>query len=244
MGQNGREPGPPAPPPPLSSASLLTSTSCTVLDRTTPAQGATEPSPGVPFLAGLILCYIHLSMVSKSDFLKKEGLWSVLSVGSSLGGVGMMGPFPGHSEGVWALSEALVGCVGRDPRGSQPTRLLSGRVGRGQGSGCYRDVTSVFFQRGPPGGHTGGPEQGRSCAKGAVPWGGKRAVPFWPKERPELQSWGQPGCDGPAAEASADPTLHGQQARSFKAVECRWPQIAGLAGFGRAGRRAQGKYTR
>lgn len=179
---------PPAPPPPLSSASLLTSTSCTVLDRTTPAQGATEPSPGVPFPAGLILCYIHLSMVSKSYFLKKEGLWSVLSVGSSLGGVGMMGPLPGHPEGVWALSQALGGCVGRDPRGSQPTGLLSGRVGRGHGSGCYRDVTSVFFQRGPPGGHMAGrPRAGQELCQGsASPWGGKRAVPFWLQERPEL----------------------------------------------------------
>lgn len=33
---------------------------------------------------------LHLSIVSKSFFLKKEGFWSVLSVGSSLGGTGMM----------------------------------------------------------------------------------------------------------------------------------------------------------
>lgn len=66
-----------------------------------------------------------------------------------------LGPFP-------------VPCrmCGQGPGGSQPTRLLQGGVGRGQGSGSYRAGTSMFFQRGPPGGHTGGPEQGRNCANG------------------------------------------------------------------------------
>lgn len=75
-----------------------------------------------------------------------------------------------------ALGPFPVPCrmCGQGPRSFQPTRLLSGGAGRGQGSGCYRDVTSMFFQRGPPGGHTGGPEQGRNCAKGVPLLGEER----------------------------------------------------------------------
>ncbi|KAI2532782.1 family with sequence similarity 131 member A [Homo sapiens] len=45
-----------------------------------------EPSLKGPCPAGLVLCFIHLSIVSKSSsfFLKTEGFWSVFSVGSSL----------------------------------------------------------------------------------------------------------------------------------------------------------------
>lgn len=65
-------------------------------------------------------------------------------------------PFPGCPDGVRALSQPCVVCVGMGLAARSPSGRCIHRVLYGDGCGCYRAVTSMFFQRGPPGGHTGG----------------------------------------------------------------------------------------